>query len=181
MGDNLTKVDFGVKYNQSGLVDRYSTGWLDIRMVGENVTELSSHNLAENNTLFARMLEIFEYIGENNIINLANLFANCTSLQKVEFINIEGANNAAGMFLNCFSLQVTPPLDYSKFINTLMMFRNCYSLTDASNVVINIDLRKGNTTIASMFDTCRALVVPPEINLVSSDGNYLVATEKNVC
>ena len=129
-GQNLTSVNFAVKHNQAGLADRYSTGWLDVKAAGANIATFLFGSPMP--LVFNAMLEIFEFIGSNVIVNFAGMFAGCYSLQSIPQLDTSEGTNFGGMFDGCYSLQSIPQLDTSSGENFSGMFNYCFSLSTAA-------------------------------------------------
>ena len=118
-GQNLTSVNFAVKHNQAGLADRYSTGWLDVKAAGANIAAFLFGLLMP--LVFNAMLEIFEFIGSNVIVNFAGMFAGCYSLQSIPQLDTSSGENFSGMFSSCVTLSTAALLGTSANIS----YQNC--------------------------------------------------------
>ncbi len=165
-GQNLTSANFAVKHNQAGLADGYSTGWLDVKAVGANIAAFlfGSPMLLVVNA----MLEIFEFIGSNVIVNFAGMFAGCYSLQSIPQLDTSSGTNFSGMFFSCPSLQSIPQLDTSSSSGEIFiaMFAGCVSLQS----IPQLDTSSG-TNFSGMFNGCYSLQSIPQLD-TSSGTNF---------
>lgn len=101
-GQNITSWNFYVKHNQAGLVNGYSTGWLDVRLSTPNVTAVMWG--ASGSTVVHRWLEQFVWVGANSITTFSYMFSGCASLQSVSLDTSSGIT-FSNMFSGCVSLQ----------------------------------------------------------------------------
>ena len=149
-GQNLTSVNFAVKHNQAGLPNGYSTGWLDVKAAGANIaTFLFGSPMPP---VVNAMLEIFEFIGSNVIVNFTGMFASCFSLQSIPQLDTSSGTNFTGMFAGCHPLQSIPQLDTSSGENFSSMFSYCSSLQS----IPQLDTSSG-TNFSGMFAGCYSL------------------------
>jgi hypothetical protein len=156
-GQNLTSVNFSVKHNQSGLPNNYSTGWLDVRAVGASIANIA---FGSSSVVRNAMLEIFEFIGSNNITtDFRSMFYNCYSLQSIPQLDTSSGTDFSQMFRYCYSLQSIPQLDTSSGENFGFMFYYCYSLQS----IPQLDTSRG-THFGSMFYYCYSLQSIPQLD-----------------
>ena len=95
----------------------------------------------------------------SNVIDMSNMFYNCSSLTSIPSIDFSSVTNASYMFSKCSSLISIPQLDTSKVTNMSNMFSDCTKLTnippiDTSNV----------TNMSSMFEYCYYLATIPQLD-----------------
>lgn len=86
-GQSLTYLGLYYKHNQTKLQTSNSSGWLDIKCVGANITTLGlsgpeQNSLAQINHYY---LEAIEFIGNHNINNLSYLFSRLYELRYLRF------------------------------------------------------------------------------------------------
>lgn len=97
-----------------------------------------------------------------------SMFSSCSNLRiPMETLpSSMGSYGYANMFANCTSLEKTPTFTFSMNSSTAdgsyfrYMFYNCKSLTDASNITIK---GVGKHSCYSMFENCTNLITPPVI------------------
>lgn len=133
---SLTKVDLNIKHNQPGLVTGYSTGWIDIKISGSNISTLtigaSSLNVINSN------LEQFDFIGTNSITVLSYVFNSSFSLVKVKNFYTNSVVTANNSFFSCCSLKELPALNLSSATNLNSFFQGCNSIVELPMFVFNI-------------------------------------------
>ncbi len=154
-GQNLTSIDLNIKHNQSGL-QAYTQGWLDIRVAGSNLTKCG---WSSSTTVRRGLLEQYEFVGSNNIINFSYMFYYCYSLQSIPQLDTSSGNNFTYMLGYCYSLQSIPQLDTSQGTTFNSMFYYCYSLQS----IPQLDTSQG-TTFNSMFGSCYSLQSIPQLD-----------------
>lgn len=166
-GQNITSVSFFSKHNQSGLVNGYLTGWLDIAIAGANITSLSigssSTNVRHSNLERVRLNQL------GNITSFSNLFSNCSALRYVDIASsITTVTSTSGMFSDCYSLTSVPLFNTADVTNMSTMFSYCYSLTS-----VPLFNTAAVTNMGSMFSFCRCLTSVPELNTstITSSSN----------
>ena len=154
---NLTNINLNLKHNQSGL-QRYASGWLDIRIAGS----LSSLNISSNSPLVLHSnLEIAELRGNNTIETFDFLFNNCYKLQHLTTFNTSNGTSFNSMFQNCYSLQTIPLLDTALGDSFNYMFAGCNSL----QTIPILNTSKG-TNFGYMFYGCNSLQTIPLLDTV---------------
>jgi surface protein len=178
-GANLTNVSFFVKHNETGLVNGYSTGWLDIAIAAPSCTSLTigsnlttvRHGYLERvrlnqlgsitsfASLFRTMRSLQNVVISDTITTVAStsfMFTDCNSLTSVPLFDTASVTTMATMFQNCFSLTSVPLFDTASVTNMGSMFIGCNSLAsvplfDTASV----------TNMASMFNGCNSLTSVP--------------------
>jgi surface protein len=174
-GADLTNVNFFVKHNETGLVNGYSTGWLDIAIAAPSCTTLTigssavtvRHGYLERVRLnqlgpITSFASLFRFIRVLQNVVIADtittltftdfMFQNCTLLTSVPLFDTSSVTNMSNMFNGCSSLKSVPMFDTSSAINMTLMLNGCSSLTsvplfDTSSV----------TTMGTMFQGCSSL------------------------
>src|SRR3954447_11334554 len=179
---SLTVLDFST--NGAAGNPGFTTGWLEMRISGPNVTSMS---LGGGPKQSHRMLRHFEWAsapptfnittvgffsGCNaledissgnwtvNQTNFTNWFSGCQSLKRIPLLDTRNVTTFATCFSGCFSLEEVPLLDTSKANSTSGMFSSCSAL----RTVPLFDLSKV-LTIAQMFSNCTLLESVPAFNL----------------
>jgi len=127
-GQNLTSVNFHVKHNQSGLVNGYATGWIDIAFGAPNCTALTFGGT----TIRHAMIKRFVGISCGTLTTMASMFNGCNSLVSLDLSSFDTAavTSMSSMFQNCHSLT---SLDLSSFDTAAVTsmsntFSSCFSL-----------------------------------------------------
>jgi len=190
-GQNLTTVDLSSKHNETGLVDGYGTGWLDIAFSVPNATSISISPSSSN--IKHSRLERFNLIAAGNFTSCGSWFSRCSRLREViiPFDATSSVTSMSSMFNNCYSLTSVPLFDTSSVTNMSFMFSSCKPLRsvplfDTSSVTNMSGMFSGCnsltsvplfdtslvTSISSMFSTCNSLTTVPLFNtsLVTSMG-----------
>jgi len=155
-GSNLTRVEFARKHSQAGLSSSYSQPWLDVRMAGQYVNYISFY---ADSMPMCRHLEMFEFIGPNQITSLANVFRECRSLKRIVRFDTSNVTNMSGVFYNCSALVDFPSFDFSKVTSLGNSFYNCHSLS----VVPDLNL-PACTNMSWCFCSCYSLYSVGVIN-----------------
>lgn len=101
-GHNITSWNFLVKHNQPGLSNGYSTGWLDMRLCTPHVASRTFSGSAGQ--VWHRMIEKFEQVDTNTVVDASYMFNGCSSLQSVT-LDTGAVVDASFMFGGCSSLQ----------------------------------------------------------------------------
>ena len=162
VGQNLTSVSLSIKHNQSGLVNGYGTGWLDIALSAPNATSISISTTANTKHI---NLERFNLIAAGNITSCANWFANCTRLREViiAFGATASVTSTFIMFRGCHSLTHAPLFDTSSVTTAISMFDTCYSL-------VSVPLYDFSACVSpyEMFRSCRSLFSVPLFDFSSA-------------
>lgn len=155
---NLTTLDLARKHTQVGLASNYSSGWLDVRVAGANITSLVPG--LGTNVVQPRMLRQFEFVGTHSIAaaNGTNMFSTCTALESVILPRAftAGFTSLSGFFTNCPSLKTIPMLDTGACTNFSSMFNGCSSLVS----IPLLDTHLG-TNVSLMFQNCFSLETIP--------------------
>ena len=154
-GQNLTTVDLFVKHSQTGLVDNYGTGWLDLAISGPNITTLK---ISQNATAVRHViLERANIISLGQVTTFNGLFNACSALKSVSIAaNTQFVTQTGVMFFNCSSLTHAPMFDTSAVTSFTAMFQGCTSLS-----YVPLYNTANGTSFASMFQGCPVLVTVP--------------------
>lgn len=183
-GQNLTSVNLAVKHNQSGLVNGYSSGYLDLTIsvpnatttgltIGASTAAVPRHrNLERCNILTiggltstsgmffeCRSLQSVSLFNTVSVTNMSSMFSGCVSLQSVPLFNTVAVTNMANMFDECRSLQSVPLFNTVAVTSMASMFLNCRSLRG-----VPLFNTASVTTMASTFQGCLALESVPLLN-----------------
>lgn len=196
-GQTLAAVDLKRKHNQSGLINGYSTGWLDIAVALPSVTSLlisSSSSVVEHgycervrinqignltsmSSMFYNMKGLKKVVIPENITTVTNtssMFFNCHSLYEIPLFNTSAVTNMGSMFSGCNSIVSIPFFDTGNVVNSMSsMFNGCYSLVsvphfDTSKVI----------SMSSMFSGCASLLSVP---LFDTSNNTSMSSMFNLC
>lgn len=161
-GQFISLVNLCLKHNQAGLVNNYSTGWLDIVIAS---SDLSSLTIGSSNVNVRHLrLQQVRIIELGFITSFINLFANCTALQSVEIsASTFAVNTTNGMFQNCYSLTTVPLFDTGTVQNMGSMFQGCFNLT-----TIPLLNTAAAISMASMFQNCYSLRSVPLFNTTNT-------------
>lgn len=99
----------------------------------------------------------------SNITTMSQMFYGCTSLVEVPTMNTSKVKSMNFMFYNCKSLETIPLLDTSSVTNMNNMFNSCTNL----NVIPLLDTSKViNPSV--MFMGCTNLTTVPQFNMSSA-------------
>jgi surface protein len=159
--NDLTNVNFFVKHNQTGLVNGYSTGWLDIAIAAPNCTALTIGSSAT--TVRYGYLERVRLNQIGSITTFERLFQFCRSLQSVVIADtITAVTNTSNMFNGCSALTSAPLFDTALVTNMSFMFSGCPSLTSVP--LFDTALV---TNTSNMFNGCSALTSVPLFDTAS--------------
>jgi hypothetical protein len=159
-GQNLTVLNLKQKHNQTGLVNGYSSGWLDVIVSMPNCT---ASGLTISSTATATNLRHLERVAFLNIgaqNTLANMFVNCTALQSASLAGTAGVTNTTSMFSGCSSLRVAPMFDTSAVNTANSMFLSCTSLED-----VPLYDFAGLTSANNLFQGCISLQSVPSFSM----------------
>lgn len=170
---NLTVGNLFVKHNQSGLINGYSTGWLDIAFAGSYTTltigssattiyqgllqqvNILSSNLISYQDQFRQCFSLSKVVDitSNVAVNGASdMFNGCSSLYDISLSNLSRFTTMANMFANATNLRSVAISNTPNVTNTFGMFNNCTNLREIS--LSNL----GNVTnMVSMFQNCYSL------------------------
>ena len=154
-GQTITGYQLNGRSNEVSSLYNYSSGWLDIRIVGSNVNIIGL--MGSNN--YNNMLRHFSFKGPNNITSGSSLFKDCLGLECISEFDFSKFTTFASMFENCRNLKHLPPLNSTIVTSFSGTFRSCSSLRyipaiSTSNV----------TTFSGTFSYCSSLLYVPTIN-----------------
>jgi len=171
----------------------YSSGWLDIRVSGESISEF----LISGGAVSHRYLESFCFLGHSSIIDFTKFFAGCTALQSVSLSrSTSKGEKFSQMFQECLTLKYVPSFDTTSGVDFSSMFASCYDLQtvglletsrgrDFSYMFQNcfslqtiplFDTTEG-VTFFNMFMACVALKTIPLLNTANgTDFGYMFGT-----
>jgi len=183
--NDLTSVNFFVKHNETGLINGYSTGWLDIAIAAPSCTTLTIGanastvrygylervrlNQLGSITSFANLFRLLRALRNvvisdtiTTVTSMSAMFNGCASLASVSLFDTSSVTNMSTMFIDCRSLTSVPAFNTSSVTNMSTMFSSCTSLTsvplfDTSSV----------TDMSAMFGTCNSLTSVPLFNTAS--------------
>lgn len=157
-GNNLTSLNFFVKHNQAGLVNNYTTGWLDIAIAAPSCTSLSIGSAGV--TLRHGLLERVRLNQLGSITSFSNLFNQCRNLRNVVIANtITTVTTCADMFASCVGLVVAPMFNTSAVTSMANMFNTCTALTS-----VPLYNTANVTAMGGMFSGCNSLMTIPPFN-----------------
>ena len=160
-GNNLTSINLFVKHNQSGLVNGYSTGWLDLAFAASTITTLTIGSSAT--TIRQSYIERVRLNQLGAITSFISLFHGLRALQNVEIAStITTVTNTTSMFTDCFSLQTAPLFNTAAVTNMTQMFQLCRNLQTVP--LFNTALV---TNMSGMFNACSSLQTVPLFNTVA--------------
>ena len=130
-GQNLTVANFFQKHGQTGLVNGYATGWLDIAMALPQVSG-TGLTIGGSTTVVHANVERINIVSVGALTSMAStLFQGCRSLQSLPSLpNATAVTNMSSMFSGCPSLQTIPvfPGSVAAVTNMSSMFQGCTSL-----------------------------------------------------
>lgn len=184
-GSNMTSLNLAVKHNQAGLVNNYSTGWLDVRMSGPNLTSSGLTFASSSNNVRHHLVEQVEFLTVGSVSSMQAMFFECRRLQSLPLFDTSHmtgswsdtfrdcnlirsiplfntsnvASSMSSTFLNCHNLRSVPPFDTGKVTSMTSMFRACYSLTS----IPLLDTANA-TNMNSLFFSCNRLTSVPKLN-----------------
>jgi surface protein len=191
-GQNLTRLDLNLKHPPINGVafPVYSTGWLDIKMVGDKFTRIAIGSDLNGYVTYVSQnyLEMFEFVGptSTSFVNPSYMFYNCRALRKVVSLDASNFTTVYRLFAGCNSLMTTPMLDLQNVTDTSDMFQLCRSIVtvpfyNLSNVTTSYGMFYVNYSLVSvplfdlsnlidgtnMFSNCFQLSSLPLFNLQS--------------
>lgn len=163
--------DFDLRHNKPGLNTSYQRTWLDIEMASETLTGFNISSL--------EFLEIFSFIGTNQIVNFNSIFRDLMRLRtilnlwtgngitftfmfydspRLQYIypfDISQATDIGSMYYNCRSLKVIPSMSTLNVFafGFQTVFYNCHSLLE---IPIGFDTSNG-TSFFKTFYNCKSL------------------------
>ena len=171
-GQNLTGINLQKKHNQAGLNNLYNSGWLDIRISGQNIASL----IIGGQTIYHRCLESFCFVGNNAITDFNRFFSGCYVLQSIPMLDTSNGTDFKYMFQVCTLLQSVPLLDTSKGINFSSMFQSCIAL----QTLPLFNTAKG-TVFGNMFQDCISLKTVPFFDTAKgTDFRYMFQNCKSL-
>ena len=181
VANNLTSVNLFVKHNQAGLVNGYSTGWLDLAFAASTITSLTIsgvtsviHRYLEQvklnqlgaitsfSSLFSVLVALKNVVISDSITSVTatdSMFSACRNLVNVSQFNTASVTNMSSMFATCTELQTVPLLNTESVTNMTSMFQNCYNLQTVP--LFNTAAVLNMTT---MFQNCYSLQTVPLFN-----------------
>ena len=160
-GSNLTSINLFVKHNQAGLVNSYSTNWLDIAFAASTITTLT---LGSSGTTVRHFyIERVRLNQLGSITTFVDLFRNLIKLQNIDIADtITTVTSMTTMFLGCSSLQTVPLFNTASVTNIGNMFQGCVNLQEVP--LFNTALV---TTMSNMFNSCLSIKTVPLFNTAS--------------
>ncbi len=164
-GQTLSNIELGLKHTQSGLVNGHSSAWLDIRLAMNNGGTVSTY---VNATWLHRLLEQFEWVGDNAQTNFANFLQGCSSLQSLPLFDTSNGTNFTLLLSGCSSLQSLPLFDTSSGTN----FNNFLSGCSKLQSLPLFDTSSG-TSFNNFARSMPALQIIPSFDL--SKGTLLIS------
>ncbi len=162
-GQTLSDIELGIKHTQSGLVNGHSSAWLDIRLAMNNGGTVSTY---VNANWVHRLLEQFEWVGDNAQTTFSSFLRICSSLQSVPLFNTSSGTSFSAFLRDCTSLQGVPLFDTSNGTNFNNFLNGCNSLQS----VPFFDTSSG-TIFSSFLQGCNSLQSVPLFD--TSDGTAL--------
>jgi hypothetical protein len=166
---NLNSISL-VPTRQTGLASGYSSLWLDVAVVGANITSLQ----ISSGTTKASLLEQFEYVGPSSLTSSVPVFTSAVSLQSVKGTQwTAGLVSFVAMFSSATSLRTVPLFDTGNATTLSQMFNGCYSLRE---VPLFDTVKVTGAGFGSMFVNCYALRSVPLFNtaLATSFSNMFL-------
>ena len=185
-GQNLTTLNLHQRH--SALTVQYSSGFLDIALAGQFLTDLrigaQTPGSGSQVIRFADLERVnivrssvvnFSYLFNGcyslqavvsistdvvSDVNMSNMFNNCMSLESVPLFNTTAVTDMSNMFNNCMSLESVPLFDTSAVTSMYYMFNNCYSLTSVPQFNTS-----AVTNMNYMFSYCYSLTSVPQFNI----------------
>jgi hypothetical protein len=173
-GQNLTVANFFQKHGQTGLVNGYATGWLDIAMALPQVSG-TGLTIGGSTTVVHANVERINIVSVGALTSMAStLFQGCRSLQSLPSLpNATAVTNMSSMFSGCPSLQTIPvfPGSVAAVTNMSSMFSGCSSLQAILAFPGSV---AAVTNMATMFQSCSSLqtipVFPGSVAAVTNMG-----------
>ena len=190
-GTTFSGINLSAKYFESGVFfDNYlgtnwAPTWLDMRIAGSDISSFKFNTPFNNRIkqfewvgnsgitngvgLFSSAKKIKSFIGTSwtsNIIDFANMFSSCTSLETIPLLNTANGTNFTNMFLSCSNLYTIPLLNTASGTYFSTMFRLCTSLE-----MIPLLNTSSGTSFNAMFSSCPNLQTIPLLD-TSSGTNF---------
>jgi hypothetical protein len=155
-GQTLSAINLSLKHTQTGLVNGHSSQWLDIRLAMNNLGTVTTYL---NDNWRHRLLEQFEWVGNNGQTNFSNFLRNCSSLQNLPAINTQNGTIFNSFLQGCSSLQNLPAINTQNGTNFSSFLQSCSSLQNLP--AINT---QNGTNFSSFLNGCSSLQNLPAIN-----------------
>ena len=198
-GQNLTVVNFFQKNGQTGLVNGYTTGWLDIAMA---IPQVSGTNLTISGltSVVHALCERINFVSVGALTSMASLFVNMRVLQSLPSLpSATAVTTMVSVFQGCAALKTHPPFPGTVASVTTMasMYRNATSmqripplpgsiaaLTNLTNFVRDCAALElvplfpsstaGVTNVDGLVTGCVALqrIPPMDLSGVTSSANF---------
>ena len=159
-GQTLTTVDLAKKHSVGGAAVP-GTGWLDICMAGQSITNFNiCADRGSTAYIIAPLLEQFEFKGTSAIGNVAYQFLNLSGLQIIKGNQWSAAaTSASGMFIGCEGLRIIAGLTLN-VANAAAMLGTVRNLQQVSNFSL-----PQATDASSLFSSCAKLEEVLGLNL----------------
>jgi hypothetical protein len=167
-GETLSSINLGLKHTQSGLVNGHSSAWLDMRLAMNNGGTVSTF---ANANWVHRLLEQFEWVGDNAQTNFSNFLNACRNLQSVPLFDTSSGTNFSSFLIGCGNLQSVPLFDTSSGLNFSSFLQNCINL----QTVPLFDTSSG-TSFGGLLANCGSLQSVPLFDTSSGTpfNNFLL-------
>lgn len=155
----LTSISLRERHPNAG-TGSYSSGWLDIRVSGETISDFRISGGAVSH----RYLEYFCFLGHSSITDFTKFFAGCTALQSVALSECTSKGEKfSQMFQECLTLKSVPSFDTTSGVDFSSMFASCYDL----QTVGLLETSRGRD-FSYMFQNCFSLLTVPQFD--TSEG-----------
>jgi hypothetical protein len=152
-GQNLTQLNLNIVHNTVVLG---TTAWLDIKVASANMTNI----WISGNTIPAKYLEIFEYVGINACADLAAFAQGASALRWIKALYANVSTNNQLMFDGCLNIEEIPLLVTNTMTNANSMFAGCARLRELP--LLNMS---SVTTATSMLQGTTSLKTIPLLNM----------------
>lgn len=157
-GADLTNINLNVKHSQAGLVNSYSTGWLELKYNTPSLTGFL--NIGSGAIVRQRHLERVQFLALGSV-SAYQAFNLCSGLIQLDFpANTLVTANGALFCEEARSLKVGPTVNTSSVTDFQRAFQNCSSLTS-----IPLYSLGSCANISAAFSGCVALKEIPALNL----------------
>jgi surface protein len=156
-GSNLTSINTNVRHPSISYT--YGSGWLDIEILGSNISSLTLRGGNVNDPVLQRV----SYTGATALTSFANLFS--TSMPRLASVALPDSGSVTStqnMFLNCFSLRSVPLFNTASVTTMQAMFAGARSLE-----TVPLFNTGSVTNMFQMFNTCPSLRSVPGFNVAS--------------
>jgi hypothetical protein len=111
-----------------------------------------------------RKLEVATPLYTTHSYGFTGMFSSNWYLEYADFIDVSGVNRVDSMFAYCYRLKTIGGLNAPKCSNFSRLFYHCYNLKSVPNFDITCE-GTGNVNIQDMFNVCRSLSQPPQLDL----------------